>query len=594
MRHRAHLIIVLAAVLWFDRIPAADASQIANHVRVARQAWQHPLTPPAIKGIIARNLDAYQAGAAGPDVFTNLVGQYDELAHMPHYRRTGELIRQLIAIAYEQSDVARRERYLAYALGWLTHYHLDFHEHRLVNRYGGYYKLDHTRHKALEMFETAHVMASVPDPSVLVAPASGLPDRIVYDALTRLFPTDLVGDFFKPVRELREARRAARVAGFEGDIKLAAQLLEQFTRDNIAQFQQQTVVWSITEPAMGPIPFTNEYRNLLQPLDVTITNFVIDPRVRAGDRRGIYATVDWTVHDDGLTAGYVSDWYFANQLAEEAIAESFRATNATLWRAPPPLTDNDLDAGAVEGRDEEAVRASSAFSRTSAVELSWEVLGAGRARLTSGSQVIYLDNVPISRTTTYRNIRNRQVAIDVPAVPALFVAQNQKLVLRVTLRMINNNRQLAAGRYVTAFRFSDPPRRVVQRREIVEAADEWRSAVDMPALTDADDAPDSGTPNPIPSPTDRTGLVGSSGTDAGDGYSVITNSALPGMNNQLHGKYSVAECKKLCTERPWCRSFDYDKKGSWCQLSGGSLRSAPLRPDTAWDFYYNRSRLKPQ
>lgn len=83
------------------------------------------------------------------------------------------------------------------------------------------------------------------------------------------------------------------------------------------------------------------------------------------------------------------------------------------------------------------------------------------------------------------------------------------------------------------------------------------------------------------------------GVDAGDGYSVIANSALPGLNNELHGKYTVAQCKTLCTARPWCRSFDYEKAEGWCHLSGGSLGSAALRSDGAWDFFYNRGRLGP-
>jgi hypothetical protein len=82
--------------------------------------------------------------------------------------------------------------------------------------------------------------------------------------------------------------------------------------------------------------------------------------------------------------------------------------------------------------------------------------------------------------------------------------------------------------------------------------------------------------------------------DAGDGFSVIANTALSGANDEMHGRYTVAQCKKLCTARPWCRSFDYDKAGQWCNLSRGSQVGGTLRGDAAWDFYYVRERVTPK
>jgi hypothetical protein len=185
--------LILVIILLPLRAPA-EASQIANHVRIAHLAWEHPRMPDALRLILLRHFDAYLAGAAGPDVFTNLVGHYDELAHTPHYHRTGELIRQMLAIAYSQPEVHLRERYLAYTVGWITHYYVDIHEHRLVNGYGGYFKHESPRHKTLEHFEIAHVMTRSEHPDTLpyVAAASGLPIPFVVDALFRTFPQSLV------------------------------------------------------------------------------------------------------------------------------------------------------------------------------------------------------------------------------------------------------------------------------------------------------------------------------------------------------------------------------------------------------------------
>ena len=101
--------------------------------------------------------------------------------------------------------------------------------------------------------------------------------------------------------------------------------------------------WARTAPgARGG----GEYDMLMEPLDVSIKNWFIDDRIKPGDTRSMYADVEWTVCDDGLAVGYISDWYDVNRAAVKDITASFQAVQATLWRVPISLPDYDLDTGA--------------------------------------------------------------------------------------------------------------------------------------------------------------------------------------------------------------------------------------------------------
>jgi hypothetical protein len=474
-------------VLWGPQ--PLEASQIANHLRIAHFAWEDPRVPLQLRLVILRHFPAYLAGAAGPDVYTNLVGQYDELAHMPHYHRTGRLIREMLGIAYAQPDVRLRERYLAYTLGWITHYYVDTCEHQLVNRFGGYYKHDAARHKTLETFEIAHVLARSEHPDTLpyVAPASGLPAEFVTEALRRTFPervggspaalsaatclATMFGQNCGPAIQSM-IRRVRSASPTMTDIEVAAAILEEFTLIGIDEFRSQRRVGTVQEETMGLIPFQFEYERLLAPVELTVTRASVDPRGTGA----VAVEAEWVVHDDSLTIAYVTDWYEANRRALADIVGTFRSVSATVWRTPVELPDFDLDSGLPEGSagDAQAMATSRSFRRVRAAEIDWAVVSPTGAVLDTGAHTIDIGARPVARETRYRRMRTGRVSFRIPARSSFFSTPGRQIAIRVRLRLMNNNPSLMTGRYVTAFKFPAKGQSMVERRLDVDAIDEWR------------------------------------------------------------------------------------------------------------------------
>jgi len=135
-----------------------NSGQIASHIYTALKMKDH--MSPKCRAIVDANKDAYLEGAQGPDITGVVQYGLGRKSTMPvqtvgeesHYDKTGELTANILFSA-------KTEPQIAFALGWITHYLNDQYVHPVVNRYGGYYKVDSIRHKALEQLESKYVYA---------------------------------------------------------------------------------------------------------------------------------------------------------------------------------------------------------------------------------------------------------------------------------------------------------------------------------------------------------------------------------------------------------------------------------------------------
>ncbi len=172
----------------------AFASQLVGHMYAAMRIKEE--APPSLQALLNRELDAYLAGSAGPDIAYTThyvqIGVTDEFGveHFPagtesHRIETGRLAMNLLATA--SSD---REK--AFALGWLTHYCVDSRIHPLVNRFGGYFEVSPTRHKKLEMVECEHAFRRAAqrgfDVERFVVNAAAVPAEMVQRAFAKTYP----------------------------------------------------------------------------------------------------------------------------------------------------------------------------------------------------------------------------------------------------------------------------------------------------------------------------------------------------------------------------------------------------------------------
>jgi hypothetical protein len=134
------------------------SGQIGSHIYTALRMRDH--LSPKCRAIVDSNLAAYLSGAQGPDTTGVVQHGLGSLSTMPtptvgeesHYDKTGELTLNILFSAKKDAEIA-------FALGWITHYLNDQYVHPVVNRYGGYYKVDPRRHKALEQLESKYVYA---------------------------------------------------------------------------------------------------------------------------------------------------------------------------------------------------------------------------------------------------------------------------------------------------------------------------------------------------------------------------------------------------------------------------------------------------
>ena len=79
-------------------------------------------------------------------------------------------------------------------------------------------------------------------------------------------------------------------------------------------------------------------------------------------------------------------------------------------------------------------------------------------------------------------------------------------------------------------------------------------------------------------------------------FGLTPNAAIHGYDNE-HMVGTVDECKAACCSKPWCVSFDYDKRVSECDLSSANVFQANgLKTDYSndpYDFYFMNGQPLP-
>lgn len=140
----------------------------------------------SLKDIIDRYPDEYYIGSIGHDILywaDYLPGDQSRfLKSDPHTYRSGELILNLLDDYIERKDALKKEspatesghreigdeeksleKYLAFILGWVTHWTTDLYIHTLTDWYGGIYTTRKGRHIQLELVETKYLYEKVAD-----------------------------------------------------------------------------------------------------------------------------------------------------------------------------------------------------------------------------------------------------------------------------------------------------------------------------------------------------------------------------------------------------------------------------------------------
>lgn len=479
---------ILLATILFLVYPVAPvlASQIANHIRVARLARDHRDTPRDVREFLLRYSDFYEAGAAGPDVIGNVLGSLPgfSTAKNAHYKKTGALIMNMLKVSYRQQDEARGAEYLAYTLGWMTHFFVDVHEHKVINDYGGLFDIDPERHIRLEMLEIAHVyeISEQERAAPYIALAKGIPSDLMREAYQDTYSKPL-GEFGPLIRLRAGGARQAT----EENIGSAAFFMERFTNLTLRQYRAQLEVSALEsfrygEYGLGHIPMREEeYWNILQPVGVRIEKL-------AGDRKGISAVVKWHISDTTLQVGYLTDWYNTNSLAINAIVAKFRQ----LPRGGLSLhfPDMNLDTGDLETAGFSKARIiSGKFKSIEELELEWKVFGKSGKILHSDKKKIHFGKILAIWETRYVKRKEGTLRISIPAKPALFCRGNQRLEMQVRLRMLNTNTHLMQGPYATSFKFeaghwSSGVDVDMSRKVPIEASERVILSSDMPGLED--------------------------------------------------------------------------------------------------------------
>jgi hypothetical protein len=75
-------------------------------------------------------------------------------------------------------------------------------------------------------------------------------------------------------------------------------------------------------------------------------------------------------------------------------------------------------------------------------------------------------------------------------------------------------------------------------------------------------------------------------------YGHVVNAAIKGHNEQNLKRVTVKECREFCDGYDWCKSFDYYKGKSACDLSkartGGSIKLKYNYPNNPYDHYFKK------
>lgn len=426
----------------------ARASQIANHIRIAYKAMDDPRTPPLIREILSKNLESYAAGAAGPDILTNVTGQHSALAELPHYSRTSNLITNMLWLLSQGKD-PNTESYLAYVLGWLTHGYQDIFEHAVVDRYGGYYQIKENRpwHKQLEMFETAHVFAI----------AGYNPDR-PYVAKREWFPSMLLKSAFQLTYGSADL---SKVVGFDptqsighmfdsGVLHTEAYLMQFFTENLQAATKQHLYGPGIetVQAFVGAVPIYSDYEATMKPLWLAVDYFGY--RNPAVPEEGLQVDLTYLMNDNKFKVSYISDWYASNDKSVEAIVGSFNRIASSVHRVGNQIViDSDIqtgmpnfdwDSGRPEGQPDADLRAIQ-LKPVDELAVVWQIYDGSR-QVAQGIEKI--PNADVSGTHQFT------IPLSSDLMP---LSRERELQWKGALRMVSKNVDLHPDGYVTAFRF---------------------------------------------------------------------------------------------------------------------------------------------
>ena len=311
MKSRITGILVVSLVLLVVASLNVRAGQIASHIYTAQKSRIH--LSPECQALVAANLEAYLAGAQGPDIIGVVQHGLSKLSTMPvqtvgeeaHYLQTGELALNLLY-------TARKPAEKAFALGWITHYLNDIYVHTLVNEYGGYYKVAADHHKTLEQLESKYLYETksgiVTEALALSTPADLGPDfaHFIIEAYHRTFPAnplyvanDIVGMVEGVGTKTRgdhfceQFRRASTWCLAAGTDFYQAHIGGSGVHDN-------TQYYVAGFPNM---PTQKQYEKLIKPLEWTV----------ALDANEL--VVEVTVNDNKLYGRFLKEWEIAAQNA---------------------------------------------------------------------------------------------------------------------------------------------------------------------------------------------------------------------------------------------------------------------------------------
>ncbi len=299
----AALVVLLAA--------GAYPGQIASHIYTALQMRDH--LSPKCRAIVDSNMAAYLEGAQGPDITGVVQYGLGRKSTMPvqtvgeesHYDKTGELTMNILFSAKTEPE-------MAFALGWITHYLNDQYVHPVVNRYGGYYKVDAKRHKALEQLESKYVYAeksSIVSKATATSCPADMPQAFpgfLLQAYHWTFPDNSMY-VANEIVGVEGAYDNTRLDHFCGQFRRAASWCLEAAVDFYAAHESGEGKHNYTNTYIAGfpnMPTKKQYEGIMKPLEVEVK-----PAARE-------LAVTVTVRDNRLHGRFCKEW-------DEAIERSF-------------------------------------------------------------------------------------------------------------------------------------------------------------------------------------------------------------------------------------------------------------------------------
>lgn len=320
---------------------AAWASQSPGHVYVALKAYEQ--APPAVRAIIDSNRASYIAGATGPDIAltTYLIAEglgYQHPGSEAHYQATGQIINNMLKRAAADPNEASRNKGIAFALGWLTHYCTDGVVHPLVNQFGGYFGAGGdfiVRHKHLELVECEHVFQKgFGNLDEYAISAGAVPTELVTAAFNDTFPNNIV---YRPITQYT-------ALAFNDDLIRSSALMAGASGWLLNCHRQG---WSVAGPVFSTVlkgypPNPDEYKALMQPLTIEEVK-MLEPDATGQAR----LSITYNINDLGLYNLFCREW---DQRIGSAVSQATGFFN-TYAGSPASLNvpDLNLDTGMAIG-----------------------------------------------------------------------------------------------------------------------------------------------------------------------------------------------------------------------------------------------------